>query len=150
VGPTGLNKKENREDNTGADAPDLPLDDADATPPHEAQPRQPKSGKNTTEVRAAFDLYVEVAKRCGLAEPLQPGPWAREIGARLRESKLDGWKQMLAAVEASQLLCGENDRGWRASLDWLVKPKNFAKVLSGQYARGGRRKAAFKPSRWGR
>jgi hypothetical protein len=62
-----------------------------------------------------------------------------EIAARLREAGIDGWKQMLAAVEASPFLCGENDRGFRADLDWLSKPKNFHKVLSGKYADSKRR-----------
>jgi hypothetical protein len=91
------------------------------------------------EAKAAFDLYVETAQRCGLAVPVKPEPWMSEIAARLREAGIDGWKQMLAAVEASPFLCGENDRGFRADLDWLSKPKNFHKVLSGKYADSKRR-----------
>jgi len=86
---------------------------------------------------------VETAARWGLPQPKKPDPWASAIAALLREVKLDGWKEMLAAVEASPFLRGEIDKGngqspFRASLDWLLKPKNFAKVQSGQYAGGGR------------
>ena len=39
---------------------------------------------------------------------------------------------MLAKVEASPFLRGERTK-FRADLDWLSGPKNFAKVLSGKY-----------------
>lgn len=44
-------------------------------------------------------------------------------------------------VRASPFLRGDNDRGWRASLDFLLKPESFAKLMEGAYdpAPGGRR-----------
>ncbi len=36
----------------------------------------------------------------------------------------------------SQFLNGDNDRGWRADFDWLIKPENAIKVLEGRYSNG--------------
>lgn len=37
---------------------------------------------------------------------------------------------------SSRFLNGGNDRGWRASFDWLLKDSNFCKVLDGNYTDG--------------
>jgi len=36
----------------------------------------------------------------------------------------------------SQFLNGDNDRGWKADFDWLIKPENAIKVLEGRYSNG--------------
>ena len=41
-------------------------------------------------------------------------------------------------VEASNFCKGENDRGWRADFDWLIKnDHNIIKVLEGKYDNKG-------------
>ena len=44
--------------------------------------------------------------------------------------------QALANIERSSFLTGTNDRGWRASLDFLLQPASFAKVHDGGYGNG--------------
>lgn len=135
-----LSQGSSQEDKRGANAPPLPFDDdkeeaghSGATPERASKADCKKSALRR-DARAAFDLYVETAKRCGLAVPLSAEPWLPNVGARLRESGgLDGWKAMLARLEQSRFLCGENDRNFAADLDWLVKPKNFEKIRSGKY-----------------
>ena len=66
----------------------------------------------------------------------------RQIAARWADYK-QGMKpffQLFNAAEASAFLRGENDRGWRATIDWLLKAQNMAKVLEGTYGdrKGGR------------
>jgi hypothetical protein len=90
------------------------------------------------DARAGFDVFVATAKRCGLPVPQKVDTWLASIAVSIKERGLDGWKAMLAKVEASRFLCGENDRGWCADIDWLTKPKNFEKVLSGKYDNRGR------------
>jgi hypothetical protein len=111
---------------------------ADAKGP--LQPNGTHASKSATarqEAKVAFDLFVEVAKRCGLSVPRKVDPWLPNIIARLNEHGLDGWKQALANLERSPFLRGEVT-DWRADLDWFVKPKNFAKVLSERYVDGGK------------
>lgn len=45
-------------------------------------------------------------------------------------------KQFFASVEASDFLTnrkGENRNGWKANFDWLFAPRNFLKVVEGNY-----------------
>lgn len=40
---------------------------------------------------------------------------------------------MIDFLSESNYLNGENERGWKASFDWVIEPKNFAKILEGNY-----------------
>ena len=40
---------------------------------------------------------------------------------------------MATKTGKSSFLNGDNDRGWTASIDWLIKPENRLKVLEGKY-----------------
>lgn len=50
------------------------------------------------------------------------------------------WRQLFEMIAASPFLTGSNERGWRADIDWAVKPGNAEKVLEGKYE--GRKSAA--------
>ena len=55
-----------------------------------------------------------------------------------REEGLAWWHKYFALVRASPLLMGQveqrgRDSPWMASFEWLIRPKNFAKVIEGQY-----------------
>lgn len=41
----------------------------------------------------------------------------------------------------SSFMNGDNDKNWIASFDWVFKPKNFPKVLKGNYDNNGRTEA---------
>lgn len=46
----------------------------------------------------------------------------------------DNWQQIIDKVSASSFCTGQNDRGWKVDLDWLLKNSgNYAKVLEGKY-----------------
>lgn len=58
----------------------------------------------------------------------------KAIGTRWRETPdLETFEQLFKKAEASPFLKGDNDRNWRASFDWLLKPSNMIKVLEGNY-----------------
>ncbi|MGR0185519.1 hypothetical protein [Azospirillum aestuarii] len=46
---------------------------------------------------------------------------------------LDRWREFCERVRGSPFLTGENERGWRADLDFMLKPKNANKLLEGGY-----------------
>ncbi len=86
------------------------------------------------------------------------GSRARKLAARCRE-RPDFEREFLAAVrKAAQtpFLLGENDRGWRASFDWLIRDDTkVVAVLEGEYEKDrnrGRRGAvpAAKPNGGGK
>lgn len=43
------------------------------------------------------------------------------------------WLQYFEIVKETKFLHGDNDRGWQASFDWLIKQDNALKVLEGSY-----------------
>lgn len=58
---------------------------------------------------------------------------AKAMQARWREDKrhqsLDFWERFFDAVRDNAHWMGQNERGWKANLRWLVKRENFDKVL---------------------
>ncbi len=83
------------------------------------------------EEREAFEFFVNAAKRkswpcpSGLSKIRE-----QKLRSRLAEHGLDGWNAMLAKAETSEFICGGMS-GW--SLDWVLEPKNFTKVIEGNY-----------------
>ncbi len=46
---------------------------------------------------------------------------------------LDWWRQYFEFVRESDFLCGRTDNPFMADLEWLVRPRNFTKVVNGRY-----------------
>lgn len=65
---------------------------------------------------------------------------ARDLQARWRESKkhqsVEFWRRYFAEVRNFPHQMGENDRGWKADLGWLIKRSNFDKMIERMVARG--------------
>src|SRR5262245_41838012 len=86
----------------------------------------------------AFELYNEMAQRIGLplAKTLTPQR-RKSMMARMREhGGIEAWKTALANIERSKFLQGSNDRGWIATLDFLIQASRFTKVVEGAYGNG--------------
>lgn len=92
------------------------------------------SSVGRADVKAAFDEWNDLARRIGLPVAKDLTPERRKhIRARLASSGLDGWREALAAVEASPHCRGENNRGWRADIDFVATAAKFAKLREGSY-----------------
>lgn len=90
-----------------------------------------------SETQIAFDAYNDSATRAGWpkAQALTKTRKAA-LKARLKEAGgLDGWRVALGKAEASPHLCGQNDRGWTADLDFILQAKSFTKLMEGSYDR---------------
>lgn len=83
-----------------------------------------------------LDLFAEQLPQ--LTQPLR-SRWNGSRGAdllrtRWREDKrhqsLDFWRWFFGIVQGSKFHLGENDRGWKADLPWLLKRDNFDKILA--------------------
>jgi hypothetical protein len=75
-------------------------------------------------------------------------PRRRAILARLRDDfsgDLDQWRAYLRRIAASPFLTGGGERGWKADLDWAVKPANVVQVLEGKYDPKGKQATASAP-----
>lgn len=85
-------------------------------------------------VKLAFNNWNIAAKTHGLpvAKALTPDR-KKKIRARLKEHGIKGWNAALETIEKSEFLRGENDRAWRANLDFLCQPNSFNKLIEGMY-----------------
>jgi len=88
-----------------------------------------------SENREAFALYNAMARSCGL--PIAEVLTARRnvaLARCLREvNGLEGWRRALSKIETSEFCRGSGDRGWKVSIDYLLKPENIMKVMEGNY-----------------
>lgn len=52
------------------------------------------------------------------------------------KAQKDGYNldEVFRIAAHSSFLCGQNDRKWRASFDWIMQPGNIVKVAEGQYS----------------
>ena len=55
------------------------------------------------------------------------------LKARIADYGLDDVLKAIDLVKQSKFLQGNNDRDWKITFDWFVKPNNFIKVLEGNY-----------------
>jgi len=95
-------------------------------------------------VRWAYNAYNEVANRIGL--PLAVAlteARVKAIRVRLKEFGPEGWETALANIERNPFMRGRNDRGWRASLDYVLQAKSYAKLVEGA---AGRRDVGLRPA----
>jgi hypothetical protein len=115
----------------GKRTPLKPPEGADGLFGEEAQPEPPD------EVQVAFDRWNETAGACGLpkAKLLDAGR-RRAIRRRLDQGGLETWDKALRAVARSPHCRGENDRQWRADLDFVCQPKSWRRLLEGTYGDG--------------
>ena len=58
------------------------------------------------------------------------------VNARVKEFGINAIYKMIDNVGRSSFLRGDNSRGFMATFDWCFKPKNFPKVLEGNYLDG--------------
>jgi hypothetical protein len=58
----------------------------------------------------------------------------RQLQARKREEFwVSNFESAVKKVKMSDFCTGKNDRGWKASFDWLLRPDTIAKVMEGRY-----------------
>lgn len=83
-----------------------------------------------TDEEEAFEEFAACAGEFGWPKPRGlEADRRKKLRARLAEHGLEGWRQMLANARASDFL----RRKFALKLDWVLEPKNFRKVLEGNY-----------------
>lgn len=115
-------------------------------PSSHAREANPKSTE-----RLAFDAYNDLAAELGLAKAQALTDERKtRIRQRLNEcGGLTGWMDAMGKIRASPFLRGDNDRNWKANLDFLLRKSSFTRLMEGSYdqQRGrNRAQAASKPS----
>uniref|UniRef100_A0A6H1ZFT4 DNA replication protein n=1 Tax=viral metagenome TaxID=1070528 RepID=A0A6H1ZFT4_9ZZZZ len=97
------------------------------------------------------DLYHEVLPELSIIKSING--IKKSLGARWKESderqNIDWWKNFfLTEIKESDFLMGRKT-DFKANLGWIVGPKNFNKILNGQYLNHeAKEKPAIIPKEW--
>jgi hypothetical protein len=97
-------------------------------------------------ISAALDVWNGMAERTGLPKAIgATGKRLAGMKERLAEHGKDGWCKAVEAVERSAFCRGENDRGWRADIGFMIRPEKFLKLLEGGFDKAGAAPKAERP-----
>lgn len=98
-----------------------------------SNPLPPKGGQQPVPYTRIAELYHTTCTSYPQLRAIE-GNREKQIAARWKKYKtLDAFKELFEKAEASDFLKGDNDRGWAADFDWLIRPTNMSKVLEGKY-----------------
>ena len=87
------------------------------------------------DIQKLIDFFNETTQGVfGTVRPPLNATRKAMLKARIAEHGQGTFEEVVKMAMESDFLKGKNDKGWRASFDWLIKPTNFDKVLSGNYA----------------
>lgn len=94
----------------------------------------PPTPQETVDYERLVLFFNETTKGCfgKLRHPLGEGR-KKHIRARVAQFGKKALEEVILKAAASDFLKGQNQRGFTATFDWLILPKNFEKVLSGNY-----------------
>lgn len=89
----------------------------------------------TPDQQRVVDAWNEMATQHDLPTVrLMPPARLRKLAARLAEAGVDGMLEAIRQVGQSNFCCGQNGRGWKADLDFLLQPSSLVRALEGRYA----------------
>lgn len=98
-------------------------------------------------VAVAFADYIAIAKSLGLTEHSEKSleQLREDMVRRMREhaddprsfeSMIGVWRRALERINISAHCQGQNDRGWKADLNFICQKSSFRKLLDGTYGNG--------------
>lgn len=91
------------------------------------------SAEIPSQIQEVADMYNEICTNLPKSTVISSKK-AKKIKSRLKEFSLDEIKAAFVKANASPFLKGNNERGWRANLGWLMESQdNMLKVLEGNY-----------------
>jgi hypothetical protein len=135
---------------TESDGPPAPAPAPAPAPDIEASPNGEVSAEPTSGPAVTADEFMEAWNGVPQFTHCRKMTDARLKYFRARAadpSWVSSWKEALDRAAASPFCRGENERGWRADVDWFLRPDTVTKVLEGRYDRTGNGKAtAGKPT----
>lgn len=117
---------------------DLPPKENPQTPkeitPNQTIPDPDGSAPLRGEIDSALEAYSAMAQRTGLAVPrVVNGARRQRVGALIKAHGMSVWLEAVGKVERSAFCRGDNERGWKADLDFITQAKSFAGLLEGRY-----------------
>lgn len=81
-----------------------------------------------------IQAWNDMALESGLSKAQSTKKRAQALRVRMNEAPFrEGWQEAIAKIPSSPFLTGQNDRGWRADMDWFLKPDSVVRILEGKY-----------------
>lgn len=78
-------------------------------------------------------MWNEIVPNCPKVNTIS-GQREKMLRARWKEHPdVEWWQALFARIAGSGFLTGQNERGWVATFDWVLKPVNLDKILGGNY-----------------
>jgi len=114
---------------------------------HSVEPPKPKPKRDTSEadriVEGFLAGYSALASQTGL--PSYRALTNRRRSCILARAKdliealdfpdpMAGFAELFAKIRAGPHLLGQNDRGWKCDVDWIITESNFLKIMEDKYA----------------
>jgi DNA-binding MarR family transcriptional regulator len=94
----------------------------------------PPSNNDTNNDASLSDLKNKWNNECHLKSIVAITPKRSPLlNARLKEHGIESFNTLIAIINRTPFLKGDNPRGWVASFDWVIKPDNYAKILEDKY-----------------
>ena len=124
-------RDETGRDVTKQDPPCSPPGGTANLPGIEGPTPKPKAPDGCTVV---VDLWREICVPAGMPD-VNPGAWGKSTKAKASKAAKDPDELRALFVRASKAphLRGENERGWRADLLWVLSPSGRERIEAGRY-----------------
>lgn len=90
------------------------------------------SKTDTVPYREIMELYNMTCLKLRKIQRIE-GERKKHVAARYKTYGLETFKELFEKANASDFLCGENQKSWKADFDWLMNATNLPKVLEGKY-----------------
>lgn len=100
------------------------------------------AGKPATSSAYDYDLFRETYNSlCRKLPSCRTMPQKRKKAVQnfLKDFTQEQWEEICKAANESEFLTGGNDRGWKANIDFLLRPDKAVKALEGAYTRASYR-----------
>lgn len=93
----------------------------------------PKVGKGGAEVQAVYDLFNKICTRLNPVSKLPNYSREKETLHLIENYDLDFIASVFTKVNASEFMCGNSPKGWRACYDWIINRDKFVVISEGKY-----------------
>lgn len=132
---------ENSVDEKNITSDEIALPD-DFVPPPDPDPdsEKPKKPKKKMlecphlEIIELYHKHLPTLRRVNIKNYFDNDARKQHLSRRWeKQPSLEWWDDFFLAVSMSDWLTGKNPEGWKATFGWLILPKNFIKVVEGNY-----------------
>jgi uncharacterized protein YdaU (DUF1376 family) len=103
-------------------------------PPKPTRPEIPMALLNDMAVAWNAMARIHGLPQVSEVTPKRATALRARINERWRKDPIGMWSRYLDAIAATPFLRGENPRGWKANLDWAIRPESPVRVAEGRYS----------------